>query len=187
MPARAGHRHAARLAARSAGFTLIELMVTMTVLIVLMAVAVPSFNNAVLGSKLSGYANNFVASVQLARSEAIKRNAPITMCRSADGSSCASSGGWQQGWIIFNDKDSSGAINGDETRIHYQQALASEFAFTGDVYTIVFQGSGLNSTPVTNPLVLCRASPAGSQERAITVSTTGRAASNITHNGTCPT
>ena len=79
------------------GFTLIELVVTLTVAAILLAIAVPSFYDATLGSKLASYANNFVASVSLARSEAIKRNAAVTLCASSDGASCAS-GGWEQGF-----------------------------------------------------------------------------------------
>ena len=169
---------------RPAGFTLIEMLVTLAVLGILLAVSVPSFNNAILGNKLSGYANSFLASAQLARSEAIKRNAAMTMCRSADGTSCASSGGWQQGWIIFNDKDASGAVNGDETRVHYQQALGTDFSFTGDAYTIVFQGTGLSAT--SGSLTLCRLLPSpGAQERVLTLSATGRVTSAITRTGAC--
>jgi len=169
----------------AAGFTLIELLVTLTVLGVLLVVAVPSFNNAVLGNKLSGYAGNFLASAQLARSEAIKRNAEVTMCRSADGVNCATSGGWQQGWITFNDKDGDGTLDSDETRINYQQALGSGFSFTGDVYTVVFQGTGLSAT--SGLLTLCRKLPsAGAQERTVTLSATGRVTLAITRTGTCP-
>ena len=177
LPRRGGRR-------RAAGFTLIELMVTLTVLGFLLAVAVPSFNNAVLGNKLTGYANSFLASAQLARSEAIKRNAAMTMCRSADGTTCATSGGWQQGWILFNDKDGDGSVNGDETRVHYQQALGSDFSFTGDAYSITFQSTGLSATSGT--LTLCRKLPSpGAQERVITLSATGRVSSAITKTGTC--
>ncbi|MCG2592854.1 GspH/FimT family protein [Ramlibacter sp. XY19] len=169
---------------RAAGFTLIELLTTLTVLGLLLAVAVPSFNNAILGNKLSGFSNSFLASAQLARSEAIKRNAAMTMCRSADGTNCASSGGWQQGWIIFNDKDGNGAVGSDETRVHYQQALGSDFSFTGDAYTVVFQSTGLSATSGT--LTLCRKLPSpGSQERVLSLSATGRVSSAITRTGTC--
>ena len=73
------------------GFTLVELMVTLLVLAVLLGLAVPSFRDAALSSRLTGYANDLVASVQVARSEAIKQNAVATM---------VPVGSWQDGWVV---------------------------------------------------------------------------------------
>lgn len=177
------------LASRHRGFTLIEMLVTLTVLGVLAAVAVPSFQNAFLSNRLAAFSNTFTASAQLARSEAIKRNAKVQMCRSSNGTSCATSGGWQQGWIVFSDNGAganagNGVLDGDETRITYQQALATDYSFSGNLYTITFQPTGLVASAAS--LVLCRAMPsAGSQERAISLGTTGRVTVSTTRNGTC--
>ena len=125
----------------------------------------------------------------LARSEAIKRNASVTMCRSSNGTSCATSGGWQQGWIIFSDSGAGGnagndTVDSDETRVLYQQNLASDYSFTGS-NSIVFQPTGLVATAAS--LTLCRQNPSpGSQERTIAVSATGRASVATTRTGTCP-
>jgi type IV fimbrial biogenesis protein FimT len=171
------------------GFTLIEMMVTLTVLGILAAIAVPSFNEAFMTNRLASFSNSFVASATLAKSEAIKRNALIKVCRSSNGTSCATSGGWQQGWIVFSDNgaganSNNGTVDADETRILYHEPLSRDFSFTGDAYTFSYQPSGLVANPVN--LVLCRLTPSpGSQERAIVVSTTGRASVTTTRNGTC--
>lgn len=157
------------------GFTLIELMVTVTVLAILVVVAAPSFNETILSNKLTSYANNFVASAILARSEAIKRNAAVTLCRSSDGLTCATTGGWQQGWIVLS----------GTTVIKYQQSLSSDYSLTGDVYSMVFQSIGAGATSAN--LKLCRATPSpGGQERAITSSATGRTSVSTTKTGICP-
>jgi len=148
------------------GFTLIELMVTISIMAILLMIAVPSFQNATLGSKLSSFANNLVSSAHLARSEAIKRNATVALCASSNGASCATSGGWGQGWIVRA---------ADGTVIQRQQALPTGFNVTetGGAFGVNFQPSGVNSDSVT--FTVCRSSPeVGSQERVVAISTTGR-------------
>jgi len=176
-------------AGRAGGFTLIELLVALTVLGVLAAIAVPSFNEAFLANRLASYSNSFIASAAMAKSEAIKRNAPVKMCRSASGTACATSGGWQQGWIIFTDNgaganNDNGTVDADETRILYHEPLSQDYSFTGDAYVFSYQATGLVNAAVN--LVLCRHTPSpGTQERGVTVSTTGRASVATTRNGTC--
>lgn len=166
------------------GFTLIELMVTVAILAILATVAAPSFNEAILSNKLASYANNFVASATLARSEAIKRNAMVRMCPSPNGTSCgATSGGWQQGWIVFHDTNGDGSVDTGETVIQYQQAISSGYQLTGDAYSLAFQSVGADSTPAS--LVLCRSSPVGSQERIITLIATGRTSVRTERTGVC--
>lgn len=89
-------------AKRIAGFTMVELLITVALASILMTMAVPSFNQMVMGSRLTTQANEFVSAVNFARSEAIKRNASISLCRASSptATACAgSSGNWQH-WIV---------------------------------------------------------------------------------------
>jgi type IV fimbrial biogenesis protein FimT len=141
----------------AAGFTLIESMVAVSLMAVLLMIAVPSFNNAALGSQLRASANDLAAAAFLARSEAIKRNAVVTLCMSEDGESCSISGGWEQGWAVML----AGAP--------LQQFKAAP--------------AGLKITAFT----VCRATPSvGREERVVTIDATGRPWVKRTASAACP-
>jgi type IV fimbrial biogenesis protein FimT len=177
---------------RVRGFTLIELMVTIAVLAILLGIAVPSFNDATLGSKLGSYANNLVASLSLARSEAIKRNTVMTLCVSSNGANCATTGGWEQGWIVACKTTSpSTACDGsgpDWIVFHRQQAAASGIKITESSSTTIrlieLMPTGVGSTPAS--FTLCRATPSvGTTQRLVRLNSTGRAAVSKITGSTC--
>lgn len=89
------------------GFTLLELMVVITVSILLITVAIPGMINFVVSSQRSSSAMEFYTDLNLARSEAIARNQRITVCKSDDGVNCLAigSGNWHDGWIVYVNKD----------------------------------------------------------------------------------
>lgn len=97
----------------SRGFTLVELMVTVAVLAILIAIATPSFTSVINNNRLAGHANELVASLQLARMEAVRRNARTVVCRSDNGSSCAAGTQWN-GWITFVDVNRNGTAEAGE-------------------------------------------------------------------------
>jgi len=157
------------------GFTMIEMMVSIAVLVILAMIAVPSFREASLSSQLRSAANDFIASANFARSEAIKRGNAVTLCVSADGLSCGT-GGWEQGWIV---------LSGTNV-LQHESAAPNGFKVSaaGSVATLIFQPIGVGATAAT--LTVCRATPTvGSQERVVTVDATGRAWLKVTTNGVC--
>jgi type IV fimbrial biogenesis protein FimT len=176
------------------GFTIVELMVAMLVLAILLAMAVPSFRDATLSSRLTGYANDLVASVQIARSEAIKRNARVTLCASTNGTSCAADVGWEVGWIVLAprqevvpaaDPDDPPTVVTVMDVVQRHEPLASEFLFSeaGGATEIDFPPTVVGVTPAT--FTVCRAQPVGSQERVVTIISSGAASVARTTTGEC--
>ena len=174
MPADAMIRSGTR---RARGFTLVEMMTALAVLAVLLAIGIPTFRDVALGSRLTASANDLLASVQLARSEAIKRNLTVTVCASADGATCAAGGGWEQGWIVVD----SGA-----NVLQRQAALPDGFVMSqaGGVVPLAFEAIGIGATAAT--VTVCRDDPIGTQERLVSISAAGSARVTTTMTGACP-
>ena len=76
----------------NSGFTLVELMTVITIVAILLAVGIPSFRSFILSQRVKTASSDIFFALTLARSEAIKRNAAVTVTRAA--------GGWQDGWAI---------------------------------------------------------------------------------------
>lgn len=85
------------------GFTLVELMVTIAVLAILLAIGIPSFAALIASNRLTSATNELVAALQTGRTEAIRRNARITVCPAAPTDN-GCSGAWRDGWIAFIDQ-----------------------------------------------------------------------------------
>lgn len=105
----AGRRNATPAIWRLAGFTMIELLVTISVVAILAVIALPSFTSVINSNRLSAQANGVVAAMQLARTEAVRQNVRAVVCGSNDGSTCSGSTAWNSGWITFLDTNGDGA------------------------------------------------------------------------------
>ncbi|KAB2930022.1 MAG: prepilin-type N-terminal cleavage/methylation domain-containing protein [Candidatus Contendobacter sp.] len=112
---------------RNKGFTLIELMVTVAIVAILVVVGIPNLRDAMIRSRLSGQIQEFYGTLSLARSEAIKRGAFVSICKSNNGTGCTAGSAWRDGWIVFvnNDNDSPAAVDGGDTILRVFPALPS--------------------------------------------------------------
>lgn len=113
------------------GFTLIELVVTISIAAVLLMIGVPSFIGFQRNSELTSATNSFVAALGAARGEAMKRGQRAVVVPGANND-------WSTGWTIFIDADNNQQFNGSDVLIVRQGALPNYFTATG-------QGTALGS------------------------------------------
>ena len=95
------------------GFSLTELMVSLTVAGVLMGVGIPQLKRMTDRAALSAAANELLGDLALARSEAVTRDVRVSVCTSSTGTNCTG-GGWGVGRLVFTDAGAIGAIDGTD-------------------------------------------------------------------------
>lgn len=95
---------------RAQGFTIIELMMAIMILAILAFVAAPAMRDMIQRNKVEVSSTSLMRSIVAARSEAIARNQPVVLCSSTNGTSC-STGGWDDGWLSFNDVDDDSTLD----------------------------------------------------------------------------
>jgi type IV fimbrial biogenesis protein FimT len=102
----------------TSGFTLIEVMVSLAVLGILAALAAPSFSESIKKYRVNAIREELIASLQTARTEAIRRSRPVVLIREIDTSVCsetmATNDDWNCGWRVVVDADSSDSISTTE-------------------------------------------------------------------------
>ena len=172
---------------KNSGFTLLELMIVIAIAGVLMAIAVPSFKDMMRNTRLTTYANQFVTSLNIARSEAIKRGVPVTV-RKLSGVGSATY--WSTaGWEVFVDDGGGNAANRNngvrdtnETVLKTYPALPAKFTLKGNGLVlrdrISYQADG-SANKTAGTLILCDNSDGNDTiepytAKAIIISMTGR-------------
>lgn len=129
------------------GFTLIELMMAIVLVGILLGIGVPSFQSMMMNSRMTGDYNALTASLNFARSEAIKRSAPVSVCARATDDTCGDD--WSVGWLVFDDAgDTPGFIDDGE--------LVLKSALLDNANMTVNNSARLNTgaaTPVERPFV----------------------------------
>ncbi len=109
----------------SHGFTLIELVVTMAVAAILVAVAVPNLRTFIQNGRINTQLNDLIGDISLARSEAIKRRSGTGICKSTDGLTCVGGGNWGGGRAVFVDLNNNNLWDAGETILRFRGPLNS--------------------------------------------------------------
>ncbi|MDP2904117.1 MAG: GspH/FimT family pseudopilin [Methylovulum sp.] len=166
------------------GFTLIELMVSISVAAVVLGIAIPNFAEIIASSRLTTSANELVAALNLARSEAVKRGVSVTV-RRVDNSSFTRkdpAADWEDGWDVFTDVNGDGNFDaGDgDTLIRTYAGLPANYTLRGNnnfVSFIRYDRDGISNQP--GSFAICNNSdgnniPEANTSRLIIVNFLGR-------------
>jgi|ERR1700677_2222069 type IV fimbrial biogenesis protein FimT len=162
------------------GFTLIEILVTLTVAGILAAIAVPAFNTFIQNDRDTGQINSLIGSFNYARSEAVKRASTngITVCPSANSLTC-DLGPWTEGWIVTYIDPVTPA---NTIVLQAVPALGGTNTVTPEVGPaggITFSSSGMTSLPPGGQFILRVCDLRGAAfARQIEVLSTGRVAAS---------
>jgi type IV fimbrial biogenesis protein FimT len=164
------------------GFTFVELMIALAVAAILLTAGVPSFRAVILNNRMAVQVNDMLTALSVARSEAVKRGAVVTVCKSANSMSsdpsCTETGNWAQGWIVFVDADDDGTTGTKDSGEELLQAyppLSPGTAAKGNTVAasfISFDAPGTIYGGVLGEITFCD-SRGADHARAIFVAQTG--------------
>lgn len=174
------------------GYTLTELLAVLAITAVIMAIATPSFANLLQNNRLTTSINALATTLHYARSEAIKRNQPIVICKGTPDTGCNNSRTWHAGWILFADSNGDKQWNDDEALLWSQAALPPDQtlewnAFPSSNYTVYYP----NGTASSNGTFVFCDNRGAAAAKALILAKTGRVRnSGVSANGSalqCPT
>ena len=110
---------------------MVELAVTLSIMAIVIGWAVPGMAQWVRDVRVSVLTNAFLADLQLARSEAIRRGAPVAMCARM-GPVCGANAGWEQGWLLFADVNDNARPDPGEEIIREAPAIPAGWSLKGN-------------------------------------------------------
>jgi type IV fimbrial biogenesis protein FimT len=108
-----------------------EACVTLAVVAILSGLAAPPMRAVVDNQRIRAGTEDFVLALRVARSEAVKRNTRVAVCKASTGI-CTKGGAWDQGWLVFEDRNNNGTLDANETLLRAWPALAQDLRLRGN-------------------------------------------------------
>lgn len=163
---------------RQSAYTVIELLATVTVIALLSGIAAPGLRALVQSNRAVSQANALTAAFYLARSEAITRGLPVSVCTSDDEASCSGSDDWSSGWIVFTDGIApAGSVDEgtpDDTVLQGYPAIEDGILLTGSTDSVTFTANGFLQAGAAPLIELRLPGCHGENQRDITINLQGR-------------
>jgi type IV fimbrial biogenesis protein FimT len=120
---------------RTSGFTLVEILIAVTLVAILLTIGIPSFRFVTNSNRIASEINGLLGDMQFARSEAVKEGLPVTVCVSTDQATCANTNAWNSGWIVSD-------VNGNVLRVQMPFSGTDTFVATLNVKAVTFNRDG---------------------------------------------
>lgn len=173
---------------KTSGFTLLELMVAIAILAILLGIGIPSFADAMRRNRVANATNSLTGAIALARSEAVKRGVPVTICGSNDQAKCADDDDWSGGMIVFDDDTGTpGKIDGTDQIIQLVTSDSSKVVIEADRAFVTYRANGEVILPAGVMAAVVSIVPKGCQgDDARTMSITRAGRSHVEKIPTCP-
>jgi len=154
------------------GFTLLELMITIAIVIILTTIGIPSFVGLIRDSNMTATANDFLTALNYARSEAVTRNTNVII-KSKSGTNKD----WKAGWDVFADTNNNNTLDAGEL-LKTHEALANSYTLTANAANldtqVLFKSTGLRDSVIGGTFFLCKDGDT-TTARAIIINSVGRA------------
>jgi prepilin-type N-terminal cleavage/methylation domain-containing protein len=162
--------------ARTRGFTLLELLISVTVMALLVVIAAPGFSSFLGRTRTTGSATTLAADLNFARTEAIMRNVPVLMCaKDPAASRCGTTQNWQVGWVVCVDADADGSCDAGTAAapnpMRVRVGATDGLMVTGPAAALRFSGLGSVALSATFSV---SGSLAGTPTRAVQVASSGQ-------------
>ena len=159
---------------KTAGFTLIELMVVVAIAAILLTTALPSFLNMVQNNLITDQTNELVLALNQTRTEAVKNGRTATVCISSNKTACTGTN-WNNGWLVWVDKNNDGTMASSEiVSVLPTPNPTISITATGSITGLAFTPVGSKAISGDSVFTLSTANCSGDAKRAITVSNSGR-------------
>lgn len=134
-------------------FTLIELMVTIAIFVIVVSFAIPSFTSMIQNNYSLSISHDLISSLKFARSEAIKRNSPVSLCATSDSNYTSCGNAWSLGWIIFSDYNGDGTYSsGNDVilRINMLSGSNAQITPSNNTYSFTYNNVGFPASNASN-------------------------------------
>ena len=159
----------------SAGFTLVELMITLLISAIVLGFSMPGISTLLERNRLQTSADSLFTGLMLTRSEALKRNRSVSMCKSSNGTSCTPGTLWHQGWLVYTDNDGDNVVDPNEVlRVESAMRAGDTMLVSGSDFTDEISYNTDGSASGTGTFILCNADGDVEFGREVEVEITGR-------------